>query len=511
MNSSTLTAKLGVRETWLASDAALIAVLAVVTLVSRVPFRSQLLYHWDSVNFALGMERFDVRLHQPHPPGYLLYILLGRVTNLTFGDPNTSLVWISVLFSSLTVAAVYLLGRRSFGRVEGLVAALITLTGPAFWFYSEVALTYILEASFVTVLALTCLETLRGNKRMVVISAIVLGISGGFRQTTLVLMLPMFLYSLWFVSWRQKALGLSLLSGTVIAWLTPTIVLSGGLNAYLDASRSIGGGVMSNFELLAGGQAALAPFIRLGTYLFYGLTLGLLPLIWFFARGVRDIRQQARRLRRDERVAIFGFWLIPNLVLYAPLVRAPGHTFSFITALAVLAAAGLVAMSRILAGWLPMSAGRLAALMVTALVFVNIGFFIAAPTYLFNVRRIVTTTPSWSTIRGHDRDLEERVAQILQQFTPSTTVLLVSGPEYRHPDYYLRGFHTINLETANDVVQLTQDDLPPGTRWIIVYDDSLVIASADRQIISLPSGGQISYIPIASGQELIVTKSSRSL
>jgi hypothetical protein len=35
----------------------------------RFAFRSRYLYDLDSVNFALAMERFDPRVHQPHLPG----------------------------------------------------------------------------------------------------------------------------------------------------------------------------------------------------------------------------------------------------------------------------------------------------------------------------------------------------------------------------------------------------------------------------------------------------------
>ena len=42
--------------------------------VTRFAFRSHYLYDLDSVNFALGMGRFDPRVHQPHPPGYFVHM-----------------------------------------------------------------------------------------------------------------------------------------------------------------------------------------------------------------------------------------------------------------------------------------------------------------------------------------------------------------------------------------------------------------------------------------------------
>lgn len=46
--------------------------LMAVILATRWCFRSNYLFHMDSINFALGMQHFDPSLHQPHPPGYYL-------------------------------------------------------------------------------------------------------------------------------------------------------------------------------------------------------------------------------------------------------------------------------------------------------------------------------------------------------------------------------------------------------------------------------------------------------
>src|ERR1035441_7456728 len=62
------------------------AILIAATALSRFVFRSHYLYDVDSVNFALALKRFDPSVHQPHPPGYFLYICLGRLANLLFHD-----------------------------------------------------------------------------------------------------------------------------------------------------------------------------------------------------------------------------------------------------------------------------------------------------------------------------------------------------------------------------------------------------------------------------------------
>jgi hypothetical protein len=79
-------------------DWAMVGVFFVAGLLSRAPFRSQLAYHWDSVQLVLGVREYNVVLSQPHAPGYFLYVMLGRLVNLVVGDAHASLVWLSVVF-----------------------------------------------------------------------------------------------------------------------------------------------------------------------------------------------------------------------------------------------------------------------------------------------------------------------------------------------------------------------------------------------------------------------------
>jgi len=75
------------------------ALLIAATALTRMLFRSRFLYDIDSVNFALALRRFDPSVHQPHPPGYFLYVRLGAFSNTIFHDANLALVAISILAS----------------------------------------------------------------------------------------------------------------------------------------------------------------------------------------------------------------------------------------------------------------------------------------------------------------------------------------------------------------------------------------------------------------------------
>src|SRR5277367_433242 len=123
------------------ADWCVAALLLAGALALRIPFRSQFAYHWDSAQFALAIREYDIRLSQPHAPGYFLYVMLGRLVNFFVGDPHASLVWISVIFGGALPAVVYLLGTAMFGRKAGVTAGLLALTSPQVWFHSCVALT----------------------------------------------------------------------------------------------------------------------------------------------------------------------------------------------------------------------------------------------------------------------------------------------------------------------------------------------------------------------------------
>jgi len=64
--------------------------LAIATVLLRLPFLTPRLAHWDAVNYALGLHDFNVAAHQPHPPGSPYFILLGRAALALTGDDNTA-------------------------------------------------------------------------------------------------------------------------------------------------------------------------------------------------------------------------------------------------------------------------------------------------------------------------------------------------------------------------------------------------------------------------------------
>ena len=99
-----------------------LAALALVFLVAHLPFLPSTLEDIDSINFALGVREFDVARHQPHPPGYPIFIALGKVSTpllraagLAAPEPRGLAVWSTVAGTAL----IFLLFTM-FRALEGL-------------------------------------------------------------------------------------------------------------------------------------------------------------------------------------------------------------------------------------------------------------------------------------------------------------------------------------------------------------------------------------------------------
>src|SRR5215471_19108988 len=162
-------------------DWAVALALAAVTLATRWPYRARLLPTWDAVQFALALDRYDVVRHQPHPPGYILYVGLGRLAKLWTGDATVALGSLAIVASAVAVLLLYQLAWHLYGRGTALLAAGGLVASPLFWAYGVVGLPYAAEAAFATGIAMGAWGMGRGSMRALAGSAVLLGLAGGVR------------------------------------------------------------------------------------------------------------------------------------------------------------------------------------------------------------------------------------------------------------------------------------------------------------------------------------------
>jgi hypothetical protein len=173
------------------SGAAAAAVSCAVVLLTRAPVRSQYLFSWDSVNFALALDRWDLSLHQPHPPGYLGYVWLARAFRLVAPDANTALILVGVLATIVSGVAWFRLAlRHGIRPIHAWAGLLILLTSPLVWFYSSVAEVSALEMLCVLLVATACLNARQGKRSSIALAA-AYAVCACVKLPTAVVMMPL--------------------------------------------------------------------------------------------------------------------------------------------------------------------------------------------------------------------------------------------------------------------------------------------------------------------------------
>lgn len=187
--------------------------------------RSASLDEWDSYQFAMGVRHFDLWNHQPHPPGYPLYVFFGWIGTYLFQwDPGFSLQLVSCVGGALFVATWFLIIRLQFTeRFAWLIAVSLTAT-PIVWMTSTKVLS---DAPAVALLSLELLCVLRyranGRTRELIAASLFGAVSAGIRPQLIAVVLVIV-----FVALRQKrapakvwTIVLVTLFASCLCWLMP--------------------------------------------------------------------------------------------------------------------------------------------------------------------------------------------------------------------------------------------------------------------------------------------------
>ncbi len=423
--------------------------LMCAAAATRIAFRSHYLYDIDSVNFALGMRRFDPSAHQPHPPGYYLYVLLGRLVNEIFHDANTALVAVSIAAGCGAVVMIYLLADNWFGRSAAVFAGLTFIFSPLAWFHGTVALTYAVEAFFSALAGYLCWRAYCGSQGFVVPAAVTIGVAAGFRPSILLFLGPLLLFSLVFASGgvsRARALSAGgALVLTLAAWFFPMISASGGFSAYSSSLLSLWRIAPAKQTVFNSSPAV--SFARLisiaGIYL---LCFGCAALLTFRRSGA----EPAIGLRKK---AFLWAWVAPGLLFFTLIfLRFVNSGY-----LLVISPPGFAWLGFRASKWYAasLSGKKLKTAVVCGCAAVNSLVFLFAPVYC-----------SWNAVRHFEAELRDVVRSVPRIASPADTMIVGFDSHflgYRHAGYYLPDWFTaqypeVRLDSGTRVFVMEQGD-----------------------------------------------------
>lgn len=488
-------------------------VLFIVTIVSRLPFQSQYLYHFDSVNMAFGIRQFDVLAGAPQVPGYIVYIALAQLVNFVVGDAQRTMLIISILSSGLAVVSLYYLGKLMFNATTGLVAAIFLMTSPLVWFYGEIALPHTLDLLVAIVAALALFRIMQGERGWLWwATAVLLSLIGGFRQQSLMFLAPMTLFAVYRAG-IPRIIGFGVVAGIVgLMWFVPLMAYSGGMQAFFEASGAYSRSFFETTSLLdgAGAFGLIRNARKLGMYTLYGLALTALPLLYW----VTQIPKLGEALR--HRTAWFlGLWIAPALAFYLVIhMGQQGLVFIFLPALLLISAEGLV---RLFATRESMVRWATAGIALVGSV-----LFVVAPTYPLGNDGLKLLTAS--TLRENDSYLSSRIAAVRENFDPEHTLLVANT--WRHFQYYLPEYELMRFFIgakweANEGQAAVVDHLgEPVTaelvglasdgEWNVVFLDPEVAAfnSGEMRTVEAGDSAPVSYLTLAAEDSLMTDGAS---
>ena len=167
------------------------------------------------MNFALGVRDFDPSRHQPHPPGYPVFIALGKLSHAVWPSEAGSLSIWGAIFGALSVFPLVAL-FRSIEAMDGTAtdatrdrraafATLVVVASPLYWFTAlrplsdTPGLGFALASQACLALAFVRRRSadhadpaaIAQSGRLIVVGALIAGLAVGMRTQTIWLTLPM--------------------------------------------------------------------------------------------------------------------------------------------------------------------------------------------------------------------------------------------------------------------------------------------------------------------------------
>jgi hypothetical protein len=260
-------------------------------LAAHLPLLAPSLEDIDSINFALGLRDFSVADHQPHPPGYPVYIALGRASLAVISTLMPALSQTTAEAKALAVwsalgGAVALVAAAHFFRSVDESGPGHTRTPPVVWLLAAAPLfwtTGLRPMSDMTGLALALVAqallvsaVFRPRARLgleprmpesprsgfLIWGALVAGVAAGVRVQTALLTVPVLLWAgfrarhasadrgsrlSW--EWLVSRPGAALMAGG-LAWAVPLMLVSGGVWPYLAALGTQAGEDLAYVDML---------------------------------------------------------------------------------------------------------------------------------------------------------------------------------------------------------------------------------------------------------------------
>jgi hypothetical protein len=295
----------------------------------------------DRVNLAYALDVFDPARHQPHPPGYPLFVAFARMIHFLTSNVEVTFWTISVIATVLSGWLLYTIAARMVSSWAAAASLILFLLNPILWFSRLRSPLRPWLAVFSLLVGYCAWRTWTGERRFILWGALALGIGAGFRPDLIAYLLPIWAFS----AWKSQAPIRLLLSGVAVlaalgfVWFAIVADAMGGVAAMLHI-------IWAYITFQSRTESiAFADSIRSWTRPISRLLLwnSMAVLGWVWAPILLRRRMQAMRVPW-----MFLFvWLAPGILFQLIVhIGEPGHTLFAIPVFCLIGGAVLSLMPR---------------------------------------------------------------------------------------------------------------------------------------------------------------------
>ncbi len=288
------------------------AALYLVTVV--VTARWTVADGYDGVGFVQALQQLDLAHFQPQPPGYPLFVALGRLVKFFGVPPAVALSVVSAILLGTGISAVTDIVWKREGRLAGIFcAALLTLAPLSY----ALGIATLSDGAGLGVLLLAIGVLTRGERTTYYYGGALIGVALGIRPTYVPLAALLFLGVALQGRRALVSTGLATL-GTTLGWLGPFALIVGPQTLW----RVCRDHVLGHFTDFGGAVTASAtPGLPLGAFL-RGLAESALGPVWplgalllltaLFVGPPRVLQPATRRLLGFLLVGlvVYGVWIL---------------------------------------------------------------------------------------------------------------------------------------------------------------------------------------------------------
>lgn len=414
-------------------------------------------FEWDEVLFLRALERYDVGTHSPHPPGYPLYVAVGKLLDLALGDPLNALQLVSVLSAGAAVALLWILARRlRLSVAQATAAATVLALTPAFAFNANVGLSDVPSVAATLLAALLLFDSIADRRRLVAAAAATAA-AVGIRPQLVIALLPLGVAALAATirrrDYRQLAAAVGVGVAVSAAVWGPAIALTGADRFFAKLDETARWMAINEADGRIGG-AAFEPLLRHWTvypFVRFGLAAPLWALLFW---GGRRLWRAGNRTAVAVAAASAGAYLVTALFTLhmSTSVRYILPAMPFLA----LFAGGLL------------GPGARRPLRVTAVtVWLLATLVVAGPAYEIRARR---PAPAWEALEwiASQPPEERRVLVAMDEFLPHARYVLAgSGTRIVDPEPGVS--YAQDLLDGGGVLLLTRFPVPESAtllqRW----------------------------------------------